>query len=154
MPHEDPYFQLVIDDAYGRVDDQRPLLLADLPRWRDTLVDLVQEANDRLTALTTTGSHPLAEFNQVKAEFLDKRGGQVHFKRKIESRLREAKRLIDEQRRAEHAENSGNLPSKKAWRELCIWLAAWVDADDEELFASVPGHLKDRLEDALESAAR
>lgn len=146
--HDDPFVQLVIDEAYGRAPDGTSDQLAqNLHKWKATLVDLVADSMQQLTNLNRDWQEYQAErrdpdeYGRMRAEVSDKRGRIGHFRQKIERRLRQIGLMIREQGQQQHREQRS-----ARWRALCLWVLS--DYDDTEwasLAESVPEDLADTL---------
>lgn len=129
----------VIDEAYGRMPTP-DWLTADPHRWRDLLVDAVETANEQLRGIAVdesvykTERRGPDEYRQAMAEFKTKRAKVMHFRRKIEGRLRQVNGLLKADGREIQAAKSD--PSLALRRAAKAWMKAFGDTDEQRtLFA-------------------
>ena len=129
----------VIDEAYGRVETPA-WLGADLHRWRGLLVDAVERSNEQLrdvaadeTSFKVERREP-DEYRQAMAEFTARRSKVLHFRRKVEARLRHVNGLIKADGREVNAAYSD--PSVALRRAAKAWIRAHgINDEQRTLFA-------------------
>lgn len=142
---------LAIEEAYGRAStDQRELLVADPLTWHAVLVEAVDLANERLANLNarwaeyevTNNNANDPEYRAASAEYLASRARTIHFKRKIEARIRYVKAL-------------GNIRSGDGvspWRSLAEWLYEQFAEDERPgLEQDCPPRLRPKLDVLVET---
>lgn len=140
------YRERVIEDAYNR--DGEAELARDLPRWRNALVALIEEANAGMTRVNAevqeVRSGPRLERQEaarVIGELQAKRRAQVAFRTRMNERLREVKARIAEVGAVE------NDMRKSRHRRLSVWLLSQFRPEDLPVIdALVPEELRETFD--------
>lgn len=151
MTNRDDYTSFVADEAAGRCDPDHPTwdLRAEPERWYRALVEVLEDVNAHLSGLSGAEAEIKGlglgrdEFFTRISEVKARRAGAVHFKRKVERRLREVKALVADGKTA-------RAQVEMQWKRLATWLIDQF-AEDEwpELEAEAPPELAPALAHAI-----